>query len=83
MSNVFNSTDFFKRIISSLFLILIAAISLFTNNIILILTLIFIIIVLTYEWVVITENIKSSLLLFSRILVNISFFSFTRNFYFI
>ena len=75
MSNVFNSTDFFKRIISSLFLILIAAISLFTNNIILILTLIFIIIVLTYEWVVITENIKSSLLLFSRILVNISFFS--------
>ena len=75
MSNIFINYDFFKRFLSSLFLILIAVISLFTNNIILIFTLIIIVMVLTYEWVIITEHIKSNLLLCSRILVNISFFS--------
>jgi len=75
MSNIFMNNDFYKRIFSSFFLILMAIISLFTNNIVLVFTLLLIVAVLTYEWIIITENLNGNLLLYSRVLVNISFFS--------
>ena len=74
MYNFLFSMDFGKRILSSCFLIFIALISLFSNQYVLTITLTFLIAILTYEWICITENINNKLLFSTKILINIIIF---------
>ena len=74
MNKFLFSTEFIKRIISSFVLIMIALLSLLSNNYILIGVLIFLIIILTYEWLNITENLNNKFIILTKTLLNICIF---------
>ena len=71
MNNLVFNINFLKRVLSSLFLIFIAFLSLLSNNYILISVLLILICILTYEWVNITENVNNKIIIFTRSLINI------------
>ncbi len=74
MNNLVFNINFLKRVLSSLFLIFIAFLSLLSNNYILISVLLILICILTYEWVNITENVNNKIIIFTRSLINIFIF---------
>ena len=64
----------FKRILSSVFLIIIALISLIYGGKLLIITISVLIFILTYEWINITENIRVTFLKITKSLINVIIF---------
>ena len=66
MNNLVFNINFLKRVLSSLFLIFIAFLSLLSNNYILISVLLILICILTYEWVNITENVNNKIIIFKK-----------------
>ena len=74
MNKFLFSTKFIKRIISSFVLMIIALLSLLSNNYILISVLVLLIIIITYEWLNITENLNNKLIILTKTLINICIF---------